>query len=295
MMQRETKFNITVITFLLFAVTATLFVLQDSRENFFEIERENITKNNRNNEAERDNNTNEIIFSSEIPEEKNEIRDIDLTWAIEEYKGKEISRVNVTEKVIALTFDAGANADGVDPILKILAENDIKGTFFLTGKFIEKYPGKVQEIIATGGDLGNHSYDHPYFTHLTNEEIKTEIQGAENTLAKLDGKFKPFLRSPYGDRNTGTLLTISENDYLNIRWTVDSLGWQGTSGGQSKVAVEQKVLKACSPGTIVMMHLGSNPDDKTHLDSEALPEIISKLREDGYKFMTLSEMLELEN
>jgi len=222
-----------------------------------------------------------------------EAGEIDLDWAIEKYGGKEISKIDTTQKVIAFTFDAGANADGVEPILKILAENNIKGTFFLTGKFIERYPEKVQQIISSGGEIGNHSYSHPYFTELDEEGIKEEIDKTEDVLSEFGTEFQPFLRSPYGDRNKSTLETISDAGYINIYWTVDSLGWKGTSGGMNKERVRDKVLSKASPGAIIMMHLGSNPTDKTHLDSEALPEVISELKADGYEFMMLSELLEL--
>jgi peptidoglycan/xylan/chitin deacetylase (PgdA/CDA1 family) len=85
---------------------------------------------------------------------------------------------------------------------------------------------------------------------------------------------------------------VSALGYLNVRWTVDSLGWKGTSGGLTKDAVKEKVLKSAGNGAIVLMHLGSNPDDKTQLDSEALPEIITELRAEGYGFTTLSQLLE---
>ncbi|MFA6897164.1 MAG: polysaccharide deacetylase family protein [Patescibacteria group bacterium] len=291
-MERKIALNIAAVLLFCFALFAVFFVLQKSKDNSFEINRDNIPADTEV-DTGKDTAPEKEITPPQDEEEKTTVKK-DLAPLVEKYKGKEIVKINTDQKAVALTFDAGANADGVEPILRILAENDIKGTFFLTGKFIEKYPDKVRAIVATGGDVGNHTYDHPYLTRLTNEQIKENIQEAENAFAKLDGKFQPFLRSPYGDRNASTLLAVSENNYLNIRWTVDSLGWQGTSGGMSKGAVEQKVLKAAGPGAIIMMHLGSNPDDKTHLDSEALPAIITELKKNGYEFMTLSELFELE-
>jgi len=285
-MKRITQLGITLITFIAIYAVAILLVLRSDQKNSFEITRENTAAKLEHQKQ------GEMAEGAEDLDNK-EIRESDLGWAIEKYSGKEISRVDTTQKIVVLTFDAGANADGVEPIMKILAENNIKGTFFLTGKFIERYPEKVQRIISSGGEIGNHSYDHPYLTQLTDEEITEKIQGAENTLAKLDNEFQPFFRSPYGDRNQSTLETISENGYINIRWTVDSLGWMGTSGGMDKDTIKEKILSKVLPGAIIMMHLGSNPTDKTHLDSEALPEVISELRADGYEFMTLSELLEL--
>ncbi|MFB4298569.1 hypothetical protein [Actinomadura sp. NTSP31] len=79
--------------------------------------------------------------------------------------------------------------------------------------------------------------------------------------------------------------------YVPVGWTVDSLGWQGTSGGQSTARVTARVLAATRPGMIVLMHLGANPDDHSTLDAEALPAIIQGLRADGYSFTTLDALL----
>lgn len=293
-MEKKTQFYMAAIL-LLAATGAMWLVLQNSKNNSFEINKG--SGNNTDiagNKAEKSQNeTEQKEEAAPVPDDSGQ-QEADWAWAMEKYKGKEISKINTPEKKIALTFDAGANADGVDKILSILKESNIKGTFFLTGKFIEKYPEKTKEIIASGGDIGNHTYDHPYLTKMSDAQIKDEIKKTEDALSKVDAKFKPFLRSPYGDRNQSTLTTISDAGYINIRWTVDSLGWKGTSGGVSKAAVEQKVIKGAAPGGIVLMHLGSNPEDKTQLDSEALPDIIAELRKSGYEFVTVSELLEME-
>lgn len=294
-MRRRLKLNIAVVLFLCFTVLAAYLILTRDQGNSFQIDRDASPAPQTDDAPQKPKDATPTPADNEDEKETDTDTTVkDWTAFIEKYRGREIIKVNTTEKAVALTFDAGANADGVDRVLSILKENDIRGTFFLTGKFIEKYPEKVKAIMASGGDIGNHSYDHPYLTHLSNEEVAVKIKGAEDAFAKLDGKFQPFFRSPYGDRNTNTLNTISSAGYINIRWTVDSLGWKGTSGGQTKASVEQKVLRNSSPGAIIMMHLGSNPDDKTHLDSEALPAIIKQLQTDGYEFMRLSELLELD-
>lgn len=297
-MERKTAVYGALVSFLGLAGFTVCFVLQKEKENDFEINRPDDTAEQettlpREDTADGPEGTDEEYFDSEMPQEEPD-KETDYPPLIEKYRGKEIVKVDTDEKAVALTFDAGANAAGVAPVLSILRENNLKGTFFLTGKFIERYPDEVKAIIASGGDIGNHTYDHPYLSQLTDAQVKEKIAGAENAFAALDGRFQPFLRPPYGDRSTATLHSVSEAGYINIRWTIDSLGWKGTSGGQTKDTVRDKVLKNASPGAIIMMHLGSNPDDKTHLDSQALPEIIEQLRADGYTFVTLSELIEMD-
>ena len=83
--------------------------------------------------------------------------------------------------------------------------------------------------------------------------------------------------------------TVNGEGYIPFRWTVDSLGWKGTSGGLTVDAVRDRVLDTARPGQIVLMHVGANPDDGTTLDADALPAIIEALRADGYAFVTLRE------
>jgi len=274
-MKKRCKIRIALILFAILAISAICFVLS------YNIRNKTTTYNN-------DNTTNNEIEKS-MQNEKTE--EIDWKPIIEKWKGKDVSQVKTKKKIIALTFDGGANADGVKKILSILKDNGIKGTFFLTGEFIERYPDETKMIIGNGGDIGNHSYSHPYFTKITSEEIKNELSRTENELSKLNTQFKPFFRFPYGDRNELTLSEINKNGYISIRWTIDSLGWKGTSGGMTEESVENRVISKIVPGAIILMHLGTNPDDKTQLDSEALPKIISELKKQGYGFVPISEIL----
>ena len=79
--------------------------------------------------------------------------------------------------------------------------------------------------------------------------------------------------------------------YGAINWTVDTRGWQGTSGGQSVDLVVRRVLEAVHPGEIVIMHVGSNPADRSTLDADALPRIIEQIRGRGYSFAAITDYL----
>jgi peptidoglycan/xylan/chitin deacetylase (PgdA/CDA1 family) len=82
--------------------------------------------------------------------------------------------IPIRAHVVALTFDAGANADGLPAILSVLRTRDIPATFFLTGNFVRSYPVLSAEIARDGFRLGDHSVDHPYFTHLGDSQIRSE-------------------------------------------------------------------------------------------------------------------------
>lgn len=206
--------------------------------------------------------------------------------------GQDIERIPTSSRVIALTFDAGANADAVRPILATLAAERVPGTFFLTGAFVEQFPSASRSISDAGHRLANHSISHPHFTSLTAEEIRAEVRGAEQDIQRVTGGDpRPFFRFPFGDRDARTIAAVNDLGYLAVRWTTDTLGWQGTSGGRTAAEVTQRVTDAAQPGQIVLMHVGSHPTDGSTLDADALPDVIENLRSAGYRFVTLDALL----
>lgn len=206
-------------------------------------------------------------------------------------RGKDLEVLPTSEKVVALTFDAGANGDGAPKILAALAEAGIPATFFLTGAYAQTYPDSARTIAATY-PVGNHSMTHPGFTTLSDDQIASQLGRAEDAIKTVTGiDPRPLFRFPSGDRNARTISVVNEHCYTAFRWTVDTLGWKGTSGGQSADSVYQRVMKGLKPGAIVLMHIGSNPDDGSTLDADALPRMIDAIRAAGYGFVTLRQFV----
>jgi peptidoglycan/xylan/chitin deacetylase (PgdA/CDA1 family) len=206
--------------------------------------------------------------------------------------GVDLERIPTTQKVVALTFDAGANDAGLRSILATLAANGVPGTFFLTGNWVNQFPSDPALIYNSGNRIGNHSMTHPDFTTLTDAQIMAEISSAQRTIEAAGGDPLPFFRFPFGARDSRTIADANAAGYVPIRWTVDTLGWQGTMNGtRGPGFIVQRVMASAQPGEIVLMHLGSNPDDGSTLDAAALPEVISQLRAAGYGFVTLDAAL----
>jgi peptidoglycan/xylan/chitin deacetylase (PgdA/CDA1 family) len=206
--------------------------------------------------------------------------------------GKDIEVIPTSQRVVALTFDAGANGDGVPSILSTLDAEGITATFFLTGDFAVDFPEHVAAITARGHRLGNHTTTHPHLTTLSDAAVLDEIHTAQAQIRAAGGSdTRPLFRFPYGDRNSHTIALVNSAGYVAVRWTVDTLGWKGTSGGQSAQSVADRVVAAARPGEIVLMHVGSHPGDHSTLDAQALPSMISRLRDLGYSFVTLDVLL----
>lgn len=205
--------------------------------------------------------------------------------------GRDLEVIPGAGTVVALTFDAGANSAGLPSILQTLAANGVRGTFFLTGNWAAANPAGVAAIVAGGHRLGNHSMTHPGFTGLTDAAIGQQLAGAEQAIQAGGGDPRPLFRFPFGERDARTIATVNAYGYLPVRWTVDTLGWKGSSGGTTAQIVADRVLARLQPGEIVLMHIGSNPDDGTTLDADALPGMIERIRHAGYGFTTLDTLL----
>ena len=193
-----------------------------------------------------------------------------------------------TQKVVAITIDLGGNDTGLASIMRTLSEQNVPATFFVTGNWVRHFPDQLRQIAGAGYPVGNHSNTHPEFTSLTDAQILAELAAADSEVISVTARTtKPLFRFPFGDRNAHTIAVVNGAGYCSYRWTVDTLGWKGTSGGITIQTVIDRVLAQAQPGEIVLMHGGANPDDGSTLDADALPEVIRQLRARGYGFTTL--------
>lgn len=209
------------------------------------------------------------------------------------WAGQDIEAFDTGRKVVALTFDGGASGDAVESILATLKAYDVPATFFVTGDFARAYPHHVTAIDEAGHPVGNHSDSHPYFTQTTNEEIRAELAAADGAISALTGAgTAPLFRFPFGDRADLDIRVVNAAGYIPVRWTVDTLGWKGTSEGVTTALIRERIIDRLRPGQIVLMHVGAHPDDHSTLDAEALPGVIEDLRARGYGFTTVPDLLD---
>lgn len=196
-----------------------------------------------------------------------------------------VARAEDTDKVIALTFDAAWGADKTQGIIDILNEYDADATFFLVGFWIDKYEEEVKAIAEAGLEIGNHSKNHLNMPRLNEDSIREEISSVNGRIEELTGVRPTFFRAPYGDYSNRLLTVVDELDMVGIQWSIDSLDWKGLS---AKEIVERVVPKAKS-GDIVLFHNNSE-----HV-LDALPLVIMGLKNKGFRFVGLSDMVATEN
>jgi peptidoglycan/xylan/chitin deacetylase (PgdA/CDA1 family) len=210
----------------------------------------------------------------------------------ESLRGKEWVRLPTSRKIVALTFDAGAGDEGIRSIIATLTRENVPGTFFLSGRWAQAFPAGLESIVAMqANSIGNHTYSHPQLPALSDDQVRREVSGADAILRSMTGRNpRPLFRFPYGASDTRTVRLVNELDYGSIRWTVDTLGWRGTSAGESADNAVTRVIDHLVSGEIVLMHVGAARDGSI-IDADALPHMIAEIRNRGYGFVAIWDFL----
>ncbi len=184
------------------------------------------------------------------------------------------------DKVIALTFDDGPGAH-TEKLLNILKENNVKATFFVLGSQIDRYPELLPRMIEEGHEIGGHSWTHRSFKKLSDEELTKEIMQTRAKIASLTGVDPLSVRPPYGAYNNNVKAVAKSLGVHLVNWNVDPLDWKTRSAQKTY----NSILKNATHGSIVLSH------DIHASTVEAMESLIPKLLDEGYHFVTVSELL----
>ena len=199
----------------------------------------------------------------------------------------ESAKLTPEQKVIALTFDDGPWPESTAQVLDILKQNQIKGTFFLIGQNVKNYPALVKREIAEGHVIGNHTWHH-WYQFLNPQAAAYEIVHTADLIYQVTGIKTNLFRPPGGIMHNGVADYARNSKYAIILWSSDSVDY-------SRPAVPKlinNVFRKAKPGGIVLMHDGGGNRSKT---VQALPEIIANFRKQGYSFVTIPELLEMQD
>ncbi len=194
--------------------------------------------------------------------------------------------VETDKKQVAISFDAAWGNDDTDDLIKILKEYDVSATFFVVGAWVDKYPESVKALSDAGHQIQNHSNTHPHMPQLSRAQIKDEIVCCNEKIKAITGVEPTLLRPPYGDYDNTLIETMDELKMNTIQWDVDSLDWKENATAES---IANRVIKKVKNGSIVLFH---NDADHT---PEALPTILKTLKEQGYEFVFISDLILKEN
>lgn len=191
--------------------------------------------------------------------------------------------VQTEEPKIALTFDAAWGNQDTQKIMEILKKHNVKVTFFMTGGWVDTYPDDVKMILAEGHDLGNHSQNHKNMSQLSDSEKETELMSVHNKVKELTGYEMFLFRPPYGDYDSALVTTAKKCGYYAIQWDIDSLDWKDYGVESILKTVTQN--EHLGNGSIILCHNGAK------YTAEALDTMITTLKDAGYTFVPLSELI----
>ncbi|MBW4560270.1 MAG: polysaccharide deacetylase family protein [Mojavia pulchra JT2-VF2] len=197
------------------------------------------------------------------------------------------AKLSNTQKVIALTFDDGPWPETTAQVLNILKQNEIKATFFVVGQNVKNYPDLVKRVVAEGHTIANHTWHHWY--HFMNPQTSAyEIDQTTNLIFQLTGVKTNLFRPPGGMMHNGLAAYARNSKYAIVMWSSDSVDYSLPSVPR----LINNVFRQAKPGGIVLMHDGGGNRSQT---VQALPTIIANFRKQGYSFVTIPELLEIED
>ena len=190
-------------------------------------------------------------------------------------------QIDPTQPTVALTFDDGPNPRYTPQVLDILYENQVPATFFLVGEEFSGNELLIEEMAASGHEIGNHTFSHPDLTTLNASQIRQEIRQTEEELRKIlpDYTIK-YVRPPYGRYNEAVEQAVGQPLML---WTIDSGDWDDPVAE----SIYTTVVSNIQDGDIIVFH-DDNPETV-----KALEDIIIELKSRGFQFVTVSQMQEI--
>ena len=206
--------------------------------------------------------------------------DIDENKSDDIYLSIKKRNVSLDDKVVALTFDDGPSKY-TDDILNILKKYNACGTFFLIGNKVDFYKDILRRMLKEGSEIGNHSYDHKLLTRKKKKKFQEEINKTQEAIKNITGFTPTLFRPTYGGY---TNILKSYTDLKFVLWDVDSRDWQV----KNKDKILKNVLPNVKSGSIILMH------DNHSYALNVLEDMIKSLKNKGYKFVTVSELLELK-
>lgn len=203
-----------------------------------------------------------------------------------QFFGEIVPRVNTSRKIVALTFDDGPTPAATDQILAILAEENVKATFFVIGGELEQNLEQGKKIVAAGHELGNHSYSHVRMLLVTPSFVRDEIERTDQLIRNTGYQGEILFRPPYGKKLFTLPYYLSRTGRKTITWDIEPDSYPEIAADSEKIA--NYVDMAARPGSIIILHV-MYPNRRESLKS--VKKIVERLRVEGYEFKTVSELL----
>jgi len=201
--------------------------------------------------------------------------------------GDHVSRVDTTRKVVALTFDDGPNDAYVGELVADLGQYGAHGTFYVIGAEAKAHPAALKSLVVAGEELGNHTFDHRRLVFVSTSTVRKEVDATDEVIRAAGYTGPITVRPPYAKKLFSYPFEMASGGRMTVMWDLepDSLAIHADAS-----AMTQYVVDNVRPGSIIEMHPWAADNDATR---QALPMIMAALRDDGYSFLKVSELLAL--
>jgi peptidoglycan/xylan/chitin deacetylase (PgdA/CDA1 family) len=207
--------------------------------------------------------------------------------------GQVFWHARTTERVVALTFDDGPCHPYTEQLLGILDREGIRATFFQVGNNVRREPNLAAEV-ASHHVVGNHTFTHPRLTWSRPRKVREELQRGQEAVHDATGALPNLFRVPHGWYGPQVISTAAELGFRCIGWSVMAWDWNRPPPD----VIRHRILRGVRPGGVTLLHDGQDIDafpkaDRSHTIA-AVPRIVRSLRESGYRFLTLPELISLD-
>jgi peptidoglycan/xylan/chitin deacetylase (PgdA/CDA1 family) len=186
------------------------------------------------------------------------------------------------EKLIALTFDDGPRESTTQRLLEILAEYGAKATFYLQGTQVERFPGLARKIVEQGHEIGNHTFFHSNLITVSDEDLRNELIFANRIIEEATGVVPMTFRPPGGKRDERVVRASNDLGMVVAMWTINPIDYTRPSSSN----ISTLILNQARNGSVVLLHEGVEPT------VQMLPGLLKALRHDGFRFVTVTELIE---
>ncbi|HEY8297313.1 MAG TPA: polysaccharide deacetylase family protein [Candidatus Baltobacteraceae bacterium] len=215
--------------------------------------------------------------------------------------GPTVTHGPLNEKVVALTYDDGPNPPYTDEILTVLEREHVRATFFLVGRAVRAYPATAKREVLDGDAIGNHTWDHAHLIVMRRSQIHASLRRTDAAIYAATGVHTTLMRPPYGARDWPVMQVAHKLGYTVVMWSVPlAMDWEYPPAA----VIARRVLKYVKDGSIFVLHDGNrgqlcalrhlNPHvcDRSQ-DVEATRLIVETLKGQGYRFVTIPELIAL--
>ena len=209
-----------------------------------------------------------------------------------QWYGRTFTQLPRSSKRLALTYDDGPNDPHTLRLMDVLAKHDVHATFFCIGRYVQQKPQIVRDLVKAGHVVGNHTYAHPNLAVQSQTQARIQLSTCQNVLSDTIGFSPKLLRPPDGGRRPSVLRIAREMGLDPLMWSITCYDWNATSPEQ----IEKHVKRQLRGGDVILLHDGRHTEmgvDRSHTVA-ATDRVITKYKAEGYKFVTIPEMMNRE-